>query len=155
MRIKVNEQTVTKERKNNIKFIPDTKIIDNHTDVINNACPKSGWDKSRIIVGNKTTILIKYLKYRLFLSIDIINDIIITKNGFKVSIGWNLGNVPISNHLFEPFTSIPIMGTKNNVMKLRKNNTIDRLINNFWSNKENIKIIRIPKVTKTRCFKKK
>ena len=79
----------------------------------------------------------------------------ITKKGFKVSIGWNLGNVPISNHLFEPFTSIPIMGTKNNVIKLRKNNNIDRFINNFWSNEENIKIIRMPKVTKTKCFKKK
>ena len=33
--------------------------------------------------------------------------------------------------IFLNLYSIPIIGTKNNVMKLRKNNTIDRFINNF------------------------
>ena len=77
------------------------------------------------------------------------------KKGFKVSIGWNLGIEPISNHLFDPLTSTPIKGTKNKLMNVIKNNTTDKLIKIFWSRNDNIKIIIIPKITKVKCFKKK
>ena len=84
-----------------------------------------------------------------------INEITITKKGFKVSIGWNLGSEPISNHLFDPLTSTPIKGTKNKLMNVMKNNRTDNLIKIFWSSKDNIKIRNIPILTKIKCFKKK
>ena len=44
-------------------------------------------DKSKVIVGINIIVLNKYFKYNFLLSKDIITEIIITKNGFKVSIG--------------------------------------------------------------------
>ena len=66
------------------------------------------------------------------------------KNGFKTSIGWNLGKKIKSSHLFEPFTSIPIIGTKNKEKKDMKKRIIEYL--NNWSvlKDEKIKIIIIP-----------
>ena len=66
------------------------------------------------------------------------------KNGFNTSIGWNLGKKNKSIHLFEPFTSIPIIGTKNKEIKEIKKRIIEYL--NNWSvlNDEKIKIIEIP-----------
>ncbi len=90
-----------------------------------------------------------------FFSNDIINETIIIKKGFKVSIGWNLGNEPISNHLFDPLTSTPIKGTKNKLMKVNKNNMTDNLIKIFWLSRDKNKIINIPIITKVKCFKKK
>ena len=66
-----------------------------------------------------------------FFSIDIINEITITKKGFKVSIGWNLGKEPRSNHLFDPLTSIPNKGTRNKLIKVIRNNMTDSLIKMF------------------------
>ena len=34
------------------------------------------------------------------------------KNGFTISIGWNIGRKIKSIHLFDPFISTPINGTK-------------------------------------------
>ena len=79
----------------------------------------------------------------------------ITKKGFKVSIGWNLGKEPRSNHLFDPLTSIPNKGTRNKLIKVIRNNMTDSLIKMFWSSREKIKIINIPILTKNKCFKKK
>ena len=152
---RVNEQTADNEIEKRNKFIPETKIIASHVEIISNVCPKSGWDKSKIIIGNKMTILKKYFRYRFFLSKDIIKEITITKKGFKVSIGWNLGNDPISNHLFDPLTSIPIKGTNNKLIKAKKKSITEILIKNFWFNKEKTKIKSIPIVTKSKCFKKK
>ena len=69
---------------------------------------------------------------------------VIIKKGFKTSIGWNLGKKNKSIHLFEPFTSIPIIGTKNKENKDIKKRIIEYL--NNWSvlNDEKIKIIEIP-----------
>ena len=41
----------------------------------------------------------------------------IIKKGFKTSTGWNLGKKTKSIHLLEPFTSMPITGTKNRERK--------------------------------------
>ena len=69
---------------------------------------------------------------------------IIIKNGFNISIGWNLGKKNKSIHLLDPLTSIPIMGTKNNEIKEIKKSIIEYL--NNWSAliDEKIKIIHIP-----------
>ena len=64
----------------------------------------------------------------------------ITKKGFKVSMGWNLGNEPISNHLFDPLTSTPIKGTKNKLINVITNNATDNLIKIFWSSRDKNKI---------------
>ena len=90
-----------------------------------------------------------------FFSNEIISEITITKKGFKVSIGWNLGNEPISNHLFDPLTSTPIKGTKNKLINVITNNTTDNLIKIFWSSRDKNKIKNIPIKTKIKCFKKK
>ena len=50
---------------------------------------------------------------------------IIIKKGFKISIGWNLGTKGKSIHLIEPFTSIPINGTKAKNMKKIKNKNLE------------------------------
>ena len=50
---------------------------------------------------------------------------IIIKKGFKISIGWNLGTKGKSIHLIEPFTSIPINGTKTKVINEIQNKIID------------------------------
>ena len=52
---------------------------------------------------------------------------IIIKKGFKTSIGWNLGKKNKSIHLFDPFTSTPIIGTNVKKIKQAKNNMIEIL----------------------------
>ena len=47
----------------------------------------------------------------------------IIKKGLTNSIGWNLGKKYISIHLLEPFTSMPIIGTK-----IKKINEIKKII---------------------------
>jgi hypothetical protein len=49
------------------------------------------------------------------------------KNGFNTSIGWNLGKKNKSIHLFDPFTSIPTIGTKNKEIKEIKKRIIEYL----------------------------
>ena len=56
---------------------------------------------------------------------------IIIKNGFNNSTGWNLGKENKSIHLFDPFTSIPIIGTKNKDIKAIKKRILEYL--NNWS----------------------
>ena len=50
------------------------------------------------------------------------------KKGFKSSIGWNLGKNGMSNHLFDPFTSVPKKGTRINKKKKIINNILEILI---------------------------
>ena len=45
------------------------------------------------------------------------------KKGFKTSTGWNLGKKTKSIHLLEPFTSMPITGTKNRERKEKSVNS--------------------------------
>ena len=69
---------------------------------------------------------------------------IIIKNGFRTSMGWNLGKKNKSIHLLEPLTSTPMNGTKNKEISETKKRIIEYLYN--WSefNDENIKIRDIP-----------
>ena len=61
----------------------------------------------------------RYLAYLLeYLSDVSIIDSIIIKNGLSISIGWNLGKNNISNHLLEPLTSTPKIGTKISVQNI-------------------------------------
>ncbi len=78
------------------------------------------------------------------------------KNGFISSIGWNLGNgPPMSIHLFEPFTSIPINGTKSKKIKkiINKINEILKIL--FFSKKEKKNKIANAKSIKVKCLIKK
>ena len=52
---------------------------------------------------------------------------IIIKNGFSISIGWNLGKKNRSIHLFDPLTSAPIIGTRNNEINEIKKKIIEYL----------------------------
>ena len=100
-------------------------------------------------------LLRKYLKYRLYFFIHNKTDKVIIKKGFIISIGWNLGKKPKSIHLLDPFTSIPINGTKTNVKNETANNTIDTL--NKSSSFKNEKKIRtvMPKIINIKCLTKK
>ena len=86
----------------------------------------------------------KYLEIMLILLLQRILARTIIKNGFKTSIGWNLGKKNKSIHLFEPFTSTPIIGTKNREKREIKKRIIEYLNNWSVSNEEKIKIIIIP-----------
>ena len=77
------------------------------------------------------------------------------KKGFRTSIGWNLGKKNRSIHLLEPLTSTPKIGTKTNEIKETKKSTIEYLINCSLLKEENIKRIKIPRTTYTKCLKKK
>ena len=69
---------------------------------------------------------------------------IIIKNGFSISIGWNLGKKNRSIHLFDPLTSTPIIGTRNNEVNEIKKRIIEYLNNCSVLNEEKTKIIEIP-----------
>ena len=89
-------------------------------------------------------IVIKYLNKIFYLISHRIVAKIIIKNGFRTSIGWNLGKKNKSIHLLDPLTSIPTNGTKNKEISETKKRIIEYLYN--WSefNDENIKIRDIP-----------
>ena len=75
--------------------------------------------------------------------------------GLTNSIGWNLGKKNKSNHLFDPLTSVPRIGTKNKRNKEAKNKKIDNLKRFFSvSNEKNIKTA-IPRRMYVKCLKKK
>ena len=69
----------------------------------------------------------------------------IIKKGFNNSIGWNLGKTNRSIHLFDPFTSTPIRGTKNNVTKIIKKNIKESFNSLIESIIDNRIIIVVPK----------
>ena len=99
-------------------FIPDIKIKTDQLNPINSVCPKSGWiTKSETInnVNKREKINFKVELDNLLL--EIIKLRIIKKKGLTNSIGCNLGKKNKSNHLFDPLTSTPIIGTKSNNKK--------------------------------------
>ena len=107
------------------KFIPETKTRLNQTDEINKVCPMSGWRTNNKRTGITINVLNKNLKLLLEVNLDpITNERNTTKNGFKNSTGWNLGNIAKFNHLFEPFTSTPKNGISNKDIKKITNNII-------------------------------
>ena len=136
-------------------FIPDTKINDNQVIVISKVWPKSGWEIKNNKIEIRINELKKYFKYSFLLLNDNKIETTIIKKGFKISIGWNLGKIPRSNHLFEPFTSIPMIGTKTKLIKLIMNKIIEILNKISWFKNEKKNKIIIPKKMKIKCFKKK
>jgi len=99
--------------------------------------------KSKEIIDIKT-VDIKYLNKIFALLLHKIVAKITIRNGFNTSIGWNLGKKNKSIHLFEPFISTPIIGTKNSVIKKIKNRIIEYLYNRSTLKEEKIKITNIP-----------
>ena len=133
-----------KNAKRKYIFIPDVKIKIAQEKTTNKVCPISGW-----IISNNEIIEIKkaenkYLAIIFSLLLQKIIAIIMTKKGFKISIGWNLGKKNKSIHLFDPFTSTPIIGTKTRDNIEIKKRIIEYFNNLFVSNEEKIKIIIIP-----------
>ena len=125
-------------------LIPDVKIRTAQEKTTNRVWPMSGWTiKSKEITDIKI-VDNRYLNKIFDLLLHKIVAKIIIKNGFKTSIGWNLGKKNKSIHLLEPLISTPINGTKNNEMREIKKRKIEYLYN--WSEfkEENIKIIDIP-----------
>ena len=125
-------------------LIPDVKIITAQQNTTNKVWPISGWTiKSKEMIDIKI-IDIKYLNKIFDLISQKIVAKIIIKNGFKTSIGWNLGKKNKSIHLLDPLTSTPKNGTKNKEISEIKKRKIEYLYN--WSEfkEENIKIRDIP-----------
>ena len=125
-------------------MIPELKIKTAQEKTTNNVWPMSGWIiKSKEITDIKI-VDIKYLNKIFDLLLYKIVAKIIIKNGFRTSMGWNLGKKNSSIHLLEPLTSTPIKGTKNKEISEIKKRKIEYLYN--WSKfkEENIKIRDIP-----------
>ena len=106
----------------------------------------SGWINNKPEINSvvkKENIYFKLILIR-FSVLNIVAKKII-KKGFNNSIGWNLGKINRSIHLFDPFTSTPIKGTKNKDIKIIKKNikeNFNKLIESIIDNKI---IIVIPK----------
>ena len=84
---------------------------------------------------------IKWVKFRLLKLFElIICAIIKMKNGFINSTGWKLKKYKF-NHLLAPFTSIPINGTTDNIIKKIKKQGTKVLFRKSLFKKE-IKIIK-------------
>ena len=110
----------------------------------NKVWPISGWTiKSKEMEDIKITD-IKYLNKIFDLISHKMVAKIITKNGFRTSMGWNLGKKNKSIHLLDPLTSTPTNGTKNKEISEIKKRKIEYLYN--WSEfkEENIKMRDIP-----------
>ena len=110
----------------------------------NKVWPISGWAIKSKEMKDIKKIDIKYLNKIFDLISHRIVAKIIIKNGFRTSIGWNLGKKNKSIHLLEPLTSTPMNGTKNKAISEIKKRIIEYLYN--WSefNDENINIRDIP-----------
>ena len=120
------------------------KIRTAQENITNKVWPISGWTIKSKEIKDIKIVDNRYLKKILDLMLDKIVAKIIIKNGFKTSIGWNLGKKNKSIHLFEPLTSTPMNGTKNKEIRDIKNKKIEYLYS--WSEfkDENIKIRDIP-----------
>ena len=135
--------------------MPDTNIKVSHTIAISNVWPRSGCEINNNRIGKSIMLLKKYLKYKLFFFKHNNEDKITIKKGLIISIGWNLGKKPKSIHLCDPFTSIPMNGTKTKVMKAMPNKILD-ILNKISSFKNEKKIsTAIPKIINVKCFIKK
>ena len=125
--------------------MPEVKIKTAQENTTSNVWPMSGWMIKNREITETIKIDIKYFKYRfeILLLQKMVANIII-KNGLSISIGWNLGKKNMSIHLFDPLTSAPIIGTKNNEINETKKRIIEYL--NNWSVliEEKTKIINIP-----------
>ena len=128
-------------------LIPDVKINIDQEKTTNKVCPISGW-----IINKRDTIEIidvvnMYLIIKLIFSVQRMEAKKTIKNGFRTSIGWNLGKKNRSIHLLEPLTSTPNIGTKANEIKETKKNNIEYLNNCSFLKEENTKTIKTPRTT--------
>ena len=125
-------------------LIPDVKIRTDQENTTNKVWPMSGWITNSKEIAEIKIVDIRYLSKIFDLLLHKILAKITIKNGFKTSIGWNLGKKNKSIHLFEPLTSTPMNCTKINETREMKNRKIEYLYN--WSElkEENIKIRDIP-----------
>ena len=125
-------------------LIPEVKIRTAQEKTTSKVCPISGWiiRSNEIIEIKKVDNKYLEITFILLLHKKVARNII--KKGFKTSIGWNLGKKIKSIHLLEPFTSMPIIGTKNSERKDIKKRIIEYLNNLSLLNEEKMKIIIIP-----------
>ncbi len=88
----------------------------------------SGWSISKLTIKAviKNDSMCFKLSFEYFWE-EIIKLNITIRNGLTNSIGWILGKKYRSIHLFEPFISTPIKGTKNNNNKEKPKIAIDIL----------------------------
>ena len=100
------------------------KIRTAQQNITNKVWPISGWAINSKEIEDIKKIDIKYLNKIFDLLLDKIVAKIIIKNGFKTSIGWNLGRKNKSIHLLEPLTSTPTNGTKNKEIREIKKITL-------------------------------
>ena len=139
-----------------IKLIPEIKINTDHEKRVNKVWPISGCKASKNTTNKVTIKEIRYLKYilpsLLLLKMKLKNTI---KKGFTNSIGWNLGIKYKSIHLLDPFTSIPIRGTKNKRIIDATKKMIEIFKRFSWLIDEKIKIKKTPINKKIKCLKKK
>ena len=89
------------------------KIRTAQQNITNKVWPISGWAIKNKEITDIKIIDIKYLNKIFDLMSHKIVAKIIIKNGFRTSMGWNLGKKNKSIHLLDPLTSIPTNGTKN------------------------------------------
>ena len=125
-------------------LIPDMKIRTAQQNTTNKVWPISGWAINSKEMTEIKKIDIKYLNKIFDLISHRIVAKIIIKNGFRTSMGWNLGKKNKSIHLLEPLTSTPMNGTKNKKISEIKKRIREYLYNWFEFKEENIKIRDIP-----------
>ena len=109
-----------------------------------------------LYIGNKIFVMTSKIPIRPFYyDINTFDTPDIIKNGFKISIGWNLGINGRSIHLIEPLTSTPIKGTSAKNIKEIKNKYLEIWNNFFWLTAEKIIKITTARIMKNKCFMKK
>ena len=101
-------------------LIPDVKIKIDQEKITNKVCPISGWIISKRDTIEIVNVVNIYLIIKLVFSVQRMEAKKTIKKGLSTSIGWNLGKKNRSIHLLDPFTSTPIIGTKNKVNKVIK-----------------------------------
>ena len=143
---KIKKLKTNKEKPKRKKiFIPEVKINTAQENITSKVWPISGWIIKNKEIIETIKIDIKYLKYRLeILLLQRMVANIIIKNGFSISIGWNLGKKNRSIHLFDPLTSAPIIGTRNNEINETKKRIIEYLNSWLVLIEEKTKIINTP-----------
>ena len=104
----------------------------------------SGWTINNKEIAEIKIVDFIYLSNIFDLLLHKIVAKIITINGFRTSMGWNLGKKNKSIHLLDPLTSTPTNGTKNKEISEIIKRNIEYLYN--WSKfkEENINIRDIP-----------
>ena len=147
--------TIAKKLNIYIKLTPETNTVAIQLPINKIDCPKSGWSIKRIITEDNNKKLNKYFILKFFILSEVsILTVVRIKNGFNNSMGFSLKKY-MSNHLFEPYTSTPIIGTKiSKIKKITKRGTTI-LFNKKVSSADIINIIDRANKVKTRCFEKK